>query len=70
MNRFPVKCRLLAAIGYDYSSKTLELEFHEGEIKEYHNVPERVFNDLMAAKSKSSFYLSNIDSKYNVLAVS
>jgi KTSC domain len=51
MERKPVDSSMLASVGYDPSSQTLELEFQDGAIWQYLNVPESEFTSLMASDS-------------------
>ncbi len=39
MNRVPVSSSNLAAVGYDPAGKVLEIEFLNGSIYQYFNVP-------------------------------
>jgi|WetSurMetagenome_2_1015567.scaffolds.fasta_scaffold00193_13 hypothetical protein len=54
----------LNAVGYDSKSKTLRIKFTAGEIYDYYNVPESVYDALMTAVSKGRYYLSNISKRY------
>jgi len=55
MERIPVSSTNVASIGYDSNSMTLEVEFLNGSIYEYYNVPEGLFNDFLIASSKGTF---------------
>lgn len=50
----------LKTVGYDSKTKILEIEFHNGTIYQYFNVPETIFNGLMSANSKGSYFDSHI----------
>ncbi len=50
----------LASVGYDAGSETLEVEFRNGHIYEYYNVPQVMFDALMQAPSTGSFFNANI----------
>jgi hypothetical protein len=43
MNRQNVNSSNLASVGYDETSNTLEVEFNNGGIYQYFNVPESVY---------------------------
>ena len=45
----------IASIGYDPSSETLEIEFTNGAIYQYFNMPSGLHEQLMAAPSKGQF---------------
>jgi hypothetical protein len=55
VERTPVISRNIVSIGYDSLSCTLEVEFQSG-IYLYYNVPSEVFEGLMAAPSKGTFF--------------
>jgi hypothetical protein len=58
MNRKPVESSNIASIGYD--SETLEIEFHDGGVYQYFNVPEQIYQELFNATSKGKYHASNI----------
>lgn len=45
----------IASIGYDPDSETLEIEFSNGSIYQYFNVPFSLNEQLMVAPSKGQF---------------
>jgi ATP-dependent DNA helicase RecG len=54
MKRIPVESSSLASVGYDREISTLEVEFRNGGCYQYFPVPQRVFEQLMAAPSKGA----------------
>jgi len=64
MNRRPVSSSNISSIGYDNTSETLEIEFNNGGVYQYFDVPERVYNDLMAADSHGGYLARNIKGVY------
>lgn len=64
MNREPVVSSNVAAIGYDEPSQTLEVEFTNGAIYQYYNVPQALFEQLMQASSKGQFLAYQIKNSY------
>jgi len=50
----------LQAVGYNEESSTLRVEFLNGTMYEYYNVPIEIFHDLLNAGSKGQFFNSNI----------
>jgi hypothetical protein len=52
----PVDSTLLASVMYDVSESTLQLEFRDGAIYRYWNVPPAIHNGLLAADSKGSYF--------------
>lgn len=60
MERIPVSSRNVASVGFDVESSTLEIEFTNGSVYQYHGVPENVHLAMMNAASKSSYLDQNI----------
>ena len=60
MNRESVSSSNIASIGYDVNSETLEIEFHNGGVYQYFDVPKAVHDDLMAADSHGGYLAANI----------
>ncbi|TAJ20141.1 MAG: DUF853 family protein [Rugosibacter sp.] len=55
MEREMVDSSTVLSIGYDSTSSTLEVEFKNGGIYQYYNVPEPIYQQLMASDSKGKF---------------
>lgn len=64
MERISVTSSNLCSIGYDSETSTLEVEFNKGSVYQYHGVPQDVFDSLMQAGSKGSYFNSNIKNSY------
>lgn len=56
MEKVPVQSSNLASIGYDSATETLEVEFLNGSIYEYKNVPQVIHDELMNASSHGSYF--------------
>lgn len=69
MKRVPVESRALAAVGYSKRLHALEIEFRNGAIYRYLDVPSSLHKELMNAPSKARFYLQNVRGKFRVLHV-
>jgi KTSC domain len=65
MKRIQVESSNLASVGYDESTKTLEIQFHSGGIYEYDDVKKEIYDDLMKAESKGSYFMSMIRGAYS-----
>ena len=52
----------LARVGYE--SGTLQIEFKKGEVYQYFNVPENIYNGLMLAGSHGEYFNENIRGKF------
>jgi hypothetical protein len=58
MDRDTVDSSMIASIGYDQSSGTVEIEFRSnGQVWQYYDVPEITYNEIrMAGSLGKSFY--------------
>lgn len=63
MNRIPVNSTNIRSIGYDKQTATLEVEFTSGDIYQYFNVPEYLYQQFLNASSYGQFLNDNI--RYN-----
>ena len=70
MNRESVESSDLNSVGYDPSTKTLEIEFHSGGIYQYFDVPENIHSELMSAPSKGKYFHKFIKNVYRYQKVS
>lgn len=50
----------LAAVGYDSNSQIMRVEFNNGGIYEYYNVPQEKYEELIVASSVGSYFHHNI----------
>lgn len=64
MNHHPVKSSRIASVGYDESSRTLEIRFHQLATLQYQQVPVRIFHDFLSVVSKGRFYDGVIKGKF------
>lgn len=55
MERTPVESSQMKSIGYDPATQVMEVEFSNGRIYQYDNVPANIHADFMEAKSKGAF---------------
>src|SRR5262245_3833453 len=62
--RQPVESTAIEKIGYSKRRHILEIEFVNGAVYRYFDVPLSVYRDLMSAESKARFYDSNIRKHY------
>jgi hypothetical protein len=58
LEKQPVKSRILRSVGYNDSTKILEIEFHTGLVYQYSGVPPKVYADLMHSGSEIGKYFS------------
>jgi hypothetical protein len=60
ISRQPVDSSAIMSIGYSKRQHALEIEFRNGAIYRYFDVPAPTYRDLMAASSKARYYDDNI----------
>lgn len=69
IERRPVASSALASIGYSKRLRALEIEFRNGAIYRYINIPPEIYRDLMSASSKAQFYDDNIRGHFRSIHV-
>jgi hypothetical protein len=60
MKRQFVESSNLASVGYDAVNQILEIQFKNGGIYQYYNVPNSTYNGLMNASSHGTYFDTNI----------
>jgi KTSC domain len=69
MTRKAVTSSNLRSVGYDATTRTLEIEFKKS-VYQYADVPLEVYEALMAAPSHGSYFIQNIRDVYPVSRIS
>lgn len=64
MRRIAVRSTAIRSVGYDAREKVLELEFSDGTIYQFLPVPRSVFEELMRAGSKGTYFDNHIRLRY------
>jgi len=64
MKRTAVKSSNIKAVGYDSTSRTLEVEFLSGGLYQYFGVEPAVALTLRRTKSKGQYFANNIKNEY------
>ena len=67
--RQSVQSSAVAKVGYSKRRHILEIEFVNGAVYRYFDIPFSVHRDLMSAESKARFYDSNIRKHYHSVVV-
>ena len=67
MSRTPVRSSNIASVGYE--NGTLEIAFVGGGVYQYFNVPEHVYQGMMSAASKGSYFHDYIKDGYQTRKV-
>jgi KTSC domain len=69
ISRQPVGSTAIAKIGYSKRRHILEIEFVNGAVYRYLDVPVTMYRDLMLAESKARYYDSNIRRHYRSVLI-
>ncbi len=69
IHRESVESSAIRTVGYSRHLHALEIEFHDGLIYRYEDVPILVYHGLVSSESKARFYNQNIRGKYHCLRV-
>jgi len=64
MIRERVQSTNLKSVGYDADSKTLEVEFHDGDVYQYFKVPAVVHRDLLNSPSIGQYFSFFVKTTY------
>jgi hypothetical protein len=67
--RGPVQSSAIAKVGYSKRRHILEIEFVNGAVYRYFDIPLSAHRDLMSAESKARFYDSNVKRHYRAVLV-
>ena len=67
--RQQVQSTAIAAVGYSKRRHILEIEFVNGAIYRYFDMPRAVHRELMSSESKARFYDSNIRRRYRSIPI-
>lgn len=62
--RSPVSSSKIASVGYDKKSSIMEVEFHNGVIYQYFDVPEKVYLELINAPSHGAYFMHEVEDKF------
>ena len=69
MVHVPVDSSSVASIGYDAETFVLEIQFHNGHVYRYFNVPEAAHRLLMKASSIGGFVNTIIKPRFDCVRV-
>lgn len=64
MQMIPVNSTAMRAVGYDPNSRRMKITFQQGDTYDFCNVPQHVFDGLLSATSKGSYYNRYIRDRY------
>jgi hypothetical protein len=69
LERQPVKSRILRSVGYDDSTKNLEIEFQTGLVYQYSGVPPKVYMDLMRSSEVGKYFSEKVRPRFQTKQV-
>jgi len=64
MHMIPVSSSAMVAVGYDPQIRRMKITFVQGHTYDFCGVPQRVFEELMRAASKGTYYNEHIRDRY------
>ena len=64
VTRTPVSSSNVKSVGHDPDTNTLEVEFKDGSVYHYHDVPKDEYEQLIAVKSVGGYIHANIKGSY------
>jgi KTSC domain-containing protein len=67
--RQPVQSTAIAKVGYSKRRHILEIEFVNGAVYRYFDVPPAIYRGLMSAGSKAQFYDFNVKGHYRSIPI-
>ena len=65
MDRVSVNSSNVDSVGYNPDSLTLEIEFNSGDIYQYYDVPEYIYDELISAGSVGQYLNQNVKNNYS-----
>jgi hypothetical protein len=69
LERQPVKSRILRSVGYDESTKILEIEFQTGLVYQYSGVIPKVYADFMHSDEIGKYFSEKIRPRFQTKQV-
>lgn len=69
MDRIIVRSSNLLTAGYDAAAQVMEIEFQNGSIYQYFEVPEQVYQGLLTAESKGQYLHDQVFNRFRFAEV-
>jgi KTSC domain len=64
LERQTVKSRILRSMGYDESTKILEIEFQTGLVYQYAGVPPKVYQELIRSDEIGKYFTDKVRNRF------
>ena len=61
----PVNSSAISAVGYDKNTQQMQIRFVQGHTYTFCRVPQKIFDDLLSATSKGTYYDRHIRDRYH-----
>lgn len=65
----PAQSSTVSAHGYDPASRTMQVQFKNGNVYQYKGVPQEIFNNYKNSESQGSYHQQNIKGRYEASLV-
>ena len=69
VERQSVKSRILRTVGYDESTKILEIEFQSGLVYQYAGVPPKVHRELIRSDEIGKYFIDKVRNTFRTKQV-
>ena len=63
--RVELSSKLIEAASYEEERRLMRLYLTNGQLREYHDVPRTVFNELLKARSAGNYFMENIRGRFD-----
>ena len=70
MNRFPIESASFVSVGYSAEQSLLEVEFRDGAVYRFFDVPASCFQQLLTSDSRGRYFNSSIRNRFRNQRVS
>ena len=64
MPRTAIESSTMVSVGYDYDTQTLEIEFVNGHLYQYFDVPPAVHEELLGSESAGQYFNRSVRGHY------
>ncbi len=64
LERQPVKSRILRSVGYDESTKILEIEFQNNLVYQFLDVPPKVYRELIRSDEIGKYFTDKVRNRF------
>jgi len=69
LERQPVKSRILRSVGYDDTTKTMEIEFQSGLVYQFSGVPSKIHMELIRSDPIGKYFSDKVRNRFQAKQV-